>query len=114
MVSAVGAETVGPLLLAVPIVHIRPPAPPAEAGLGSSRTEDILECSFEEFKLYLESKFEPWMNWSNYGVYDGLLNSGWDIDHIIPLSSANNLCVVKLIGIRKKTTFRIVFFLIIL
>jgi hypothetical protein len=54
----------------------------------NSKTEDILECSFKDFKLYLESKFEPWMNWSNYGIYDGLLNSGWDIDHIVPLSSA--------------------------
>lgn len=53
-----------------------------------SKTEDILGCSFEEFKLYLESKFEPWMNWDNYGIYDGELNSGWDIDHIVPLSSA--------------------------
>lgn len=29
------------------------------------------------------------MSWDNYGIYDGKLNSGWDIDHIIPLSSAN-------------------------
>ena len=25
-----------------------------------SKTQEILGCSFEEFKLYLESKFEPW------------------------------------------------------
>lgn len=53
-----------------------------------SRTYEILGCSFEEFKLYLESKFEPWMNWDNYGLYNGELNYGWDIDHIIPVSSA--------------------------
>ena len=40
-----------------------------------------------EFKLYLESKFESWMSWENYGLYNGELNYGWDIDHIIPLSS---------------------------
>ena len=27
------------------------------------------------------------MSWENYGLYNGDLNYGWDIDHIIPLSS---------------------------
>jgi hypothetical protein len=49
---------------------------------------DKLGCSFEEFKIYLESKFEDWMTWENYGKYNGELNYGWDIDHIIPLSKA--------------------------
>ena len=53
-----------------------------------SRTYQILGCSFEEFKLYIESKFEPWMNWENRGLYNGQFNYGWDIDHIIPISSA--------------------------
>ena len=53
-----------------------------------SKTPEIIGCSFEEFKLYLESKFESWMSWDNYGLYNGELNYGWDIDHIIPLSSA--------------------------
>lgn len=53
-----------------------------------SRTYEILGCSFEEFKQYLESLFEPWMNWENRGLYNGTLNYGWDIDHKIPLSSA--------------------------
>lgn len=52
------------------------------------KTEDILGCSFEEFKLYIESKFEDWMNWDNRGLFNGELNYGWDIDHIIPLDSA--------------------------
>lgn len=52
-----------------------------------NRTSDILGCSFEEFKNYLESKFESWMTWENRGLYNGELNYGWDIDHIIPLSS---------------------------
>lgn len=55
----------------------------------SNRTHEILGCSIEEFKLYLESKFEPWMNWGNKGLYNGEFNYGWDIDHIIPTSSAN-------------------------
>lgn len=53
-----------------------------------SRTHEILGCSYEEFKIYLESKFEPWMTWDNYGKYNGTLNYGWDIDHIIPIASA--------------------------
>jgi hypothetical protein len=56
----------------------------------NGRTHDILGCTFEEFKLHLESKFEPWMTWDNYGLYNGELNYGWDIDHIIPSSSAIN------------------------
>ena len=35
--------------------------------------------------------FEPWMNWGNHGnPKDGVIepNKTWDIDHIIPLSSA--------------------------
>lgn len=55
-----------------------------------SKTFNILGCTFEEFKYYIESKFEPWMNWSNYGKYNGTLNYGWDIDHIIPVSSAKS------------------------
>ena len=42
----------------------------------------------QEFKLYLESKFEDWMTWENRGMYNGEFNYGWDIDHIIPVSSA--------------------------
>jgi hypothetical protein len=53
----------------------------------NSKTIQIIDCSFEELKEYLESKFEPWMNWDNRGLYNSELNYGWDIDHIIPLSS---------------------------
>ena len=53
-----------------------------------TKTYIILGCSFDEFKLHLESKFEPWMNWDNHGLYNGIEQFGWDIDHIIPLSSA--------------------------
>lgn len=49
---------------------------------------EILGCSIDDFKLYLESKFEDWMKWGNHGLYNGELNYGWDIDHIIPISSA--------------------------
>lgn len=46
----------------------------------SEKTEDIIGCSFEEFKNYLESKFDGNMNWENYG--------DWHLDHIIPISYA--------------------------
>ena len=53
-----------------------------------SRSYEVLGCSFEEFKLYLESQFEDWMSWDNHGKYNGDLDFGWDIDHKIPLASA--------------------------
>jgi hypothetical protein len=56
----------------------------------NTKTENILECSFDEFKIHLESKFDSWMSWDNYGKYNGELNHGWDIDHIIPISSAES------------------------
>lgn len=56
----------------------------------NSRTHEILNCSFEDLRLHLESQFESWMNWDNYGLYNGELNYGWDIDHIIPLCSASS------------------------
>jgi hypothetical protein len=39
-----------------------------------------LGCSIEDFKLYMESQFQPGMSWDNHTV------NGWHIDHIIPLS----------------------------
>lgn len=56
----------------------------------STKTEKIIGCSFIEFKIHLESLFEPWMSWENYGFYNGQEKYGWDIDHIIPISSAKN------------------------
>ena len=44
----------------------------------SSPTLELLGCSIPDFKIYLESKFESGMDWSNYG------KNGWHIDHIIP------------------------------
>lgn len=54
----------------------------------SLKTIDIIGCSFEELKLHLEYKFESWMNWENYGKYNGCYKNGWDIDHIVPLNKA--------------------------
>ena len=54
----------------------------------NTRTQIILGCSYHEFKQHLEKQFEPWMNWDNYGKYNGTFHFGWDIDHVIPQSSA--------------------------
>ena len=57
-----------------------------------TKTHNILGCSFDEFKEHIEAQFEPWMNWDNYGnPEDGIFepDKTWDIDHIIPISTAN-------------------------
>lgn len=57
----------------------------------NSKTQDILGCSFIEFKQHIESKFESWMTWDNYGnPKDGILelDKTWDLDHIMPISLA--------------------------
>lgn len=53
----------------------------------------FLPYSMNELKLYLESKFESWMNWNNYGNYNKKTWNDedqstwkWNIDHIIPQS----------------------------
>jgi len=56
----------------------------------TTKTAEILGCSFEQFKLHLEQQFESWMNWDNYGLYNGVEGYGWDIDHIVPLVSAKS------------------------
>lgn len=47
------------------------------------RTEEILGCSFDEFKQYIEDKFDEGMTWLNHGE--------WHLDHIIPLASAQTI-----------------------
>lgn len=39
----------------------------------------------QQLKEHLESQFEPWMNWDNYGKYESDRQT-WQIDHIIPQS----------------------------
>ena len=56
----------------------------------SKSTKEILGCSVEEFKNHIESQFENWMCWDNYGNACEILqpNCSWDLDHIIPISYA--------------------------
>jgi hypothetical protein len=63
-----------------------------------------LGCSFDYFREYIEKKFEHWMNWNNYGKYNGDFNFGLDLDHIIPLSSADN--IERLVELNHYTNFQ--------
>lgn len=45
-----------------------------------SKVNTILGCSFEDFKIYIESQFKNEMNWDNYGQ--------WHLDHKVPISWA--------------------------
>jgi len=52
-----------------------------------------LDYSFYELKIHLESYFEDWMSWDNWGVYkkdkwddNDSSTWTWQIDHIIPQS----------------------------
>ena len=50
-----------------------------------TRVFDHLPYSSTDLKEHLESLWEPWMNWDNYGRYDKNKLT-WQIDHIIPQS----------------------------
>lgn len=66
----------------------------------SNSTKDNKSCldgisyTIEELRNHLESLFEPWMNWENYGVYrksvwddNDQSTWTWQIDHVIPQSN---------------------------
>ena len=46
------------------------------------KTLELLGCSVDEFKEYIEKQFTPEMNWDNWGPY-------WEMDHIKPCDSFN-------------------------
>ena len=50
----------------------------------NKRLEEILGTSINGLKHYIESQFESWMTWENWG------KTTWHIDHIVPLSSAKD------------------------
>jgi hypothetical protein len=45
-----------------------------------SKSFDLLGCSVEEYKIYIEQQFKEGMSWENWG-------NVWEIDHIKPCSS---------------------------
>lgn len=56
--------------------------------LKNKKTEEIIGCSFVEFKEYIDSLKVEWMTDDNYGQYIIGGDRTWQIDHIIPISSA--------------------------
>lgn len=50
-----------------------------KGGIKQKSTVELLGCSFGFFKTWIESQFEPWMNWGN--------TSEWHIEHIVPLGA---------------------------
>jgi hypothetical protein len=56
----------------------------------NTKSYKILGVNFKELLTHFENLFEDWMSWDNHGKYNGEFNYGWDIDHIIPLSSAKD------------------------
>lgn len=55
----------------------------SNTGKKNKRTEEILGCTIEEFKTYIENKFTTEMNWDNHGTY-------WHLDHKKPIALATN------------------------
>jgi hypothetical protein len=49
----------------------------------SRRSEEIMGCKWDVLRSHIESKFTEGMSWDNI--------SEWQIDHIIPLASANTV-----------------------
>lgn len=52
-----------------------------KCGIKSARTMDLIGCTVDELRRYLEAKFKPGMNWDNWA------RDGWHIDHVRPCSS---------------------------
>jgi|TARA_R110000737_G_C14314430_1_gene438522 hypothetical protein len=52
---------------------------------GGKTSLEFLGCSIDEYKIYLEERFDQHMNWDNYGK-DGY----WEIDHIHPVSKGGS------------------------
>jgi hypothetical protein len=45
----------------------------------SKRSNELLGCTYEQARKWIESQFQRGMSWSNAGV--------WEIDHIVPISA---------------------------
>ena len=61
-----------------------------------SKTNEILGCTFSEFKKYIEDQFLDGMTWDNHGK--------WHLDHKIPCASA--LTYEELIKLNRYTNFQ--------
>lgn len=55
-------------------------------GKQGHKWESVVGYSLEDLIKHLESLWEPWMNWENYGNPNGNHTQCWHIDHIKPQS----------------------------
>lgn len=55
---------------------------------GEMSSFEIIGCSKDDLRKYLESKFRDGMTWRNYGKH-------WHIDHVVPLISAKSEDEIK-------------------
>lgn len=62
----------------------------------SHSTIKYLGCDYPTLKSHIETQFEPGMTWENHGE--------WEIDHIIPLASAN--CEERVLQLAKYTNLQ--------
>jgi len=53
----------------------------------NKNTKEILGCSFEFFKEYIEGLFSKGMNWTNHGK---LKKGKWQLHHLMPLHTAED------------------------
>ena len=59
------------------------------AGVKVDRVGLYLKASTRRIKINLKNKFEPWMNWENYGFdkkdeNGNVISMGWTVDHLVP------------------------------
>jgi hypothetical protein len=64
-----------------------------KTGKGGKSILNYLPYTMNDLRSHLEAQFEPWMNWSNWGLYNSLAWNDkdpgtwtWQIDHIVPHS----------------------------
>ena len=61
-----------------------------------SKTYEILGCSFDDFKIYIENQFTEGMSWDN--------RSEWHLDHIVPVSFGKT--ELEIIALNHYTNFQ--------
>ena len=64
-----------------------------KSNITTDEFKTFVGCDIDFFIQHIESQFEPWMNWENRSKFGCKVipNQTWDIDHIIPLHTSNNL-----------------------
>jgi hypothetical protein len=70
-----------------PTIPIKGPAPSKKVVRSVQRNLGKLPIKKVKTMPHLESLFEPWMTWDNYGPYKKAGGRTWQLDHIIPQSA---------------------------